>query len=739
MWLKWFPWRFIIRYLARTHGFVDPLALLAKLRRFAKPAEIAEPMELLRAGMVFHARGLINSRVIQHNLDWIWPYWIVRQFDPYDPSFIPRAFSLTHVNLTHRNWTALGWPDFGEYPIVDPRGLLTPLYDGWSLDAWIVSEGDWLVPSRSLSSKQRLELEPIPSVITVTQKEGFKLTTQASVELEAGQPVLVFSLSASSPCPAWAVLALRPYNPEGISFVHRIELAQNRRSWKVDETAVVEFDAPVERQAVSDYHHGDVALELLKRGEESRVRCEVGMATAAAMFRLEPGENRKITAKMRLASNSLSLREHAWREERSTCRLEIPNPHFKFLYDAALTTLILHTPGEVYPGPYTYRRFWFRDAAFILHALVCAGLVERAERALDRFPERQTVSGYFHSQAGEWDANGEVLWIFARFCELTGRPPKPKWHEAILRGARWILAKRLPEDGSEHAGLLPAGFSAEHLGPNDYYYWDDFWGIAGLKAAAALAQAFAPDSARAFAQGAEDFQRAVAASLKRAASRLGRPAMPAAPTRRLDAGAIGCLVAGYPLQLYPPRDPRLLDTVEFLLERCLVKGGFFQDMIHSGINPYLTLHLAQVLLRAGDKRCLDLVDTVAQLASATGQWPEAIHPHTLGGCMGDGQHVWAAAEWLLMMRNSFLREEGDALILASGIPKRWLETGQQLHFGPALTRFGTVSLSLEAKADRVQLCWQADWRQNPPKLFVHLPGQQPVAVPEQGEVSLCIS
>lgn len=215
--------------------------------------------------------------------------------------------------------------------------------------------------------------------------------------------------------------------------------------------------------------------------------------------------------------------------------------------------------------------------------------------------------------------------------------------------------------------------------------------------------------------------------------------MPAAPTRRLDAGAIGCLVAGYPLQLYPPRDPRLLDTVEFLLERCLVKGGFFQDMIHSGINPYLTLHLAQVLLRAGDKRCLDLVDTVAQLASPTGQWPEAIHPHTLGGCMGDGQHVWAAAEWLLMMRNSFLREEGDALILASGIPKRWLETGQQLHFGPALTRFGTVSLSLEAKADRVQLCWQADWRQNPPKLFVHLPGQQPVAVPEQGEVSLCIS
>ncbi|HEB78732.1 MAG TPA: hypothetical protein ENI90_09430, partial [Methylothermaceae bacterium] len=100
MWLKWFPWRFVVRYLARSHGFIDPVALLARLRDFAQPSEVGEPIELLRAGIVFHARGLINSRVIQHNLDWIWPYWIVRQFDPRDESFIPRAFSITHVNLT---------------------------------------------------------------------------------------------------------------------------------------------------------------------------------------------------------------------------------------------------------------------------------------------------------------------------------------------------------------------------------------------------------------------------------------------------------------------------------------------------------------------------------------------------------------------------------------------------------------------------------------------------------------
>ena len=85
------------------------------------------------------------------------------------------------------------------------------------------------------------------------------------------------------------------------------------------------------------------------------------------------------------------------------CRLRIPDKWFQFLYDAGLHTLILHGADDIYPGPYTYKRFWFRDAAFILNALLCAGFIERVERALDRFPDRQTSTGYFRSQDGEWD------------------------------------------------------------------------------------------------------------------------------------------------------------------------------------------------------------------------------------------------------------------------------------------------------------------------------------------------
>jgi len=171
------------------------------------------------------------------------------------------------------------------------------------------------------------------------------------------------------------------------------------------------------------------------------------------------------------------------------------------------------------------------------------------------------------------------------------------------------------------------------------------------------------------------------------------------------------------------------------MSKSFVRGGFFQDMIHSGINAYLTLHIAQVLLRRGDSRHFELMRAVADLASPTGQWPEAIHPHTLGGCMGDGQHVWAAAEWVLMLRNCFVREEDGRLILAGGIPEEWLRGERPLRFGPAPTEFGPVELSIAIEDDAAVVAWRGDWHGRAPEIEVRLSGYDPVTADAgQGEV-----
>lgn len=725
--------RHLVTRVARAYGFLDPVALLARLRGFAQTSEVGEPIELLRAGVLFHARGLVNTKAIQHNLDWVWPYWVEKQFNPHDPSFIPRAFSFSHINLTHRNWTAVGLPDVPYYPIVDPRGLVTPLYDGWSLDFWLLPEtGPALVPSKLADFDQQLHVNASVRVRSIARWPGRQIASSVELVLERDEPVCRIVVRAAGT--GELIVALRPYNPEGVSSVQSIELHDD--AWLVNGRHPVFFSRTPLAHRLSNYAEGDVALRLHEPMSAARIDCAAAMATAAAVFPVGSGPLPPLEIRVPIFDELEPRRrpriQHSppWPEALAPfARLAIADAPLQRLYDLALANVVMHTPEYPYPGPYTYKRFWFRDAVFILNALLTLGGVERTRRALHRFLPRQRHDGYFLSQEGEWDSNGEVLWFYGRFAALTGETLPGAWLESMARGARWIQRKRLPRDsGRSEAGLLPAGFSAEHLGPNDFYYWDDFWAVAGLRAAARWLGGLEPALAETCAAEAEEFLATIVRSFPHGPQRRFPGAIPASPHRRMDSGAIGSIVADYPLQLFPPGDEAMRRTADFLWEHCRFDGGFLQDMIHSGINVYLTLHLAQVRLRAGQvAHAWELIDTVARLASPTGQWPEAIHPRTGGGCMGDGQHLWAAAEWLLILRNLFVREEGDALVIGAGIQPRWLAAGET-RFGPTLTPHGPVTLRAARASEGVRVTIDARWRAAPPVRELRVPGCSPLTV-----------
>src|SRR4051812_31044113 len=206
------------------------------MRNFAQPSEVGEPVELLRAGMLFHARGLVNTKAIQNNLDWVWPYWVERQFNPADESFIPRAFSFSHINLTHRNWTAVGVPDVPYYPIVDPRGLVTPLFDGWSLDFWFVPEkGPTLLPSKMETFSQVLTTGDEIMVRSTAEWPEATLESELRLRLEAGEPHCSVTVRAPKARQGLVAVVLRPYNPEGISFVDKVAIDSTNAGWIVND------------------------------------------------------------------------------------------------------------------------------------------------------------------------------------------------------------------------------------------------------------------------------------------------------------------------------------------------------------------------------------------------------------------------------------------------------------------------------------------------------------------------
>jgi len=58
--------------------------------------------------------------------------------------------------------------------------------------------------------------------------------------------------------------------------------------------------------------------------------------------------------------------------------------------------------------------------------------------------------------------------------------------------------------------------------------------------------------------------------------------------------------------------------------------------------------------------------------------PEAIHPSTGGGTMGDGHHGWAAAEITLFLRSCMVKEENGVISLFKGNINRLVQKGKNI-------------------------------------------------------------
>jgi hypothetical protein len=730
----------------------DIVRHLSTFQRLGEHLEISPPGELLPVGARTVFRALRTRSAAQLGADWIWPYWLDRQLDPASPAFVPRGHLPFLTNVTARNWTAVGNLDSPWEAIVDPRGLVTPWFDSWSLDWWVGADDRWHLPSREVAVRQRL-VDDMPVVETAMRVPSGDVVQRVYGVRNGDDELVVVEIENQSPLPVAVALAVRPVNPEGLAVVERIDL-HDGTTVTVDGRVAMLLPRPPSRAAGSTFKEGDVASVVLRGDAGERfaaVRCQAGLASAAFVWPLPHRQTMRVALPIvpmpRTRRRGRTLRRVAgapalpaslpsaqqvangWRLHGDRgMRLELPDARLQSAVDANRRyLLLLHDGAEITPGPSTYHRFWFRDAAYMVSALDRYGYADESAAVLRSYPERQHGDGFFFSQSREWDSNGCALHAMAEHWRLH-RDASFVEHVApsVARGAEWIERKRQKRRRVDPAtaGLLPAGISAEHLGPYDFFYWDDFWGVRGLLDAGELLRAAGEASAAESAERfAASFRADVEASLERTADRLGSSAIPAGPGRRLDPGTIGSLAACWPLRLFEADDPRMAATVGVIRERFLQGDAFFQGISHTGLGTYLTLQLAFVELEAGDRRALDRLAWILDAATPTWTWPEAVHPRLAGGCMGDGHHGWAAADLLTFVRNLVVRDLPRGLALCTLVPDEWL--GQSLEVHDAPTHSGRLSFALRWHGDRPALLWELDPHDGAGQVTITAPGLDP--------------
>ncbi len=750
---------FLLRVFGRRWGISPVVAdYLAASLRLGRNSQI--PTQLIPIGLRLWSRGWLNREFFDNHADWVLPYWATHQLNPADRGYRARGFQPVFLNTAYRDWTAIGNPESEREAVVDPRALVTPQYDGWSLDTWLLVDDTLCLPSRMDVPyvEQRL-YENLPIVQTRYEPNGLRVLQEAfGAKDDEGGDWVIAATTVENPRGETRTATLftspRPFNQEGVSLVKEIGFRPGAGAAPASFWINGSLGGLIPQPDVvgcSTEEKGDVAFQIPKLDGTKEAASAAGVATGAAAFSLElkPHSSRVIASIMPMtAVKQVPAKVAAWvqPEEYANLRravtaqwrelmaqgmqIRVPDDRLQDAFEANKAYLLLLHDGDfITPGPYTYHEFWFRDAAYMLHALDQLGYHEQVAGVLKSFPLRLQKDGYFLAQEGEWDSNGQALWAWAQHTWLSGDlQPLADQYWPMLNAAHWIDYKRQGTKNpgkrvAEH-GLLPTGMSAEHLGSNDFFYWDDFWGLAGLRAMEYAATVFdKKEDAQKLAAAAQAFCADIDMSLARVADRTHAAWVPASPYRGADSAMVGNLVALYPLQLFAPDDSRITATLDELRRVAWQEDTFFHQVGHAGFGTYLALHVAGCYLHRRSTDAWPIIFWLLQHATPTYTWAEAISPQTHHGDMGDGHHGWAAADWISIVRNALLFEESKHLVITPALPLDWTHETLSLQVDKAATYFGEVGFTLAFGERTATLVLRANWREPPEYVEWNLPFQ----------------
>lgn len=741
-------------YLQRT-GRNYLLPFIEGVNHLGRPAESFFPTELFEQGVSLFLAGLNNTMAFQSNPGWVWPCWLEMQQNPKSAGFVPTGVNVVTANLTMRNWVSLGVAGSEREAMIDPVGMLTLKPFGWSILPYLHYQGELFLPPRHASSIRQMYREGrLPCVVT-----EYDLSPALSPALSWSSETMALVIDkeevisynhtvvnrSDAPLAIRFGLSIRPYNPLTFGHINKIKFKNNL--WRVNKLPGLLMMRTPDHLALGDRQTG----EPIDRGPSTYARHSVssrsGFLAGSAEYDLSlaPGESavietlglivnrgaeRKFThlPRQRIArakeEELARLREHCQRG----CTIRLPDKTLEDAFYAVKNRIHVFDDGSHFsPGTFYYHSCWIRDSVFIALAFCNLGFKDEVLAKIPQLMQLQKRDGSFSSQKGEWDGTGQILFaVLDILFRFGSRRELERWYGNLRRGWLWIekARKRSKDARAPHAGMLPAGISAEHFGPNDHYFWDNFWSLAGMAMLKKGAELLGKDSdAWVIHESFEEYRVDVQDAMSHAMEQSGGAALPPSPYRKVDTASIGTLVAISPLDLFSRHDSWVAPTVEALCAGNLIDGLFFQSIIHTGFNTYLSLQLARVLLCQGDKRCHHIVDAVLKLGRGVHAWPEAAHPITKGGCMGDGDHGWAAAEFINVIRNLFVMEEGGRLVLAKGMRPAWIMSGRVMAIAGASSRYGTLSWELKAQGNRLHLAYSLKRQglQHPAPLIFCLP------------------
>ncbi len=347
-----------------------------------------------------------------------------------------------------------------------------------------------------------------------------------------------------------------------------------------------------------------------------------------------------------------------------------------------------------------YNAFWLRDAAFISDSFDLAGLSDLAGQDLEFFPSFQQADGLFNSQSQQYDGLGEALWALGHHAAFThDRRFAAQMLDPLERAVGWLERER----ASDRLGLMPYSVRTDNELVTGHITGDDFMAADGLRESLAVAQLLGRgDLVQRWRADLSAFASDLSAQLSRSEAATGGWIPPA-----LEANGgqdWGNLWAAYPEPFLPAGAPAVTATLRHAIAH--FREGVSTYLNDSVIHGYLAFRVFETELLRGE-----------QAAVVNGLYAELAHTTATNGgfelaagrvILDDlAPHGWFAAEYVALLRNMLVREDGATVVVMGAVPPRWLLPGQRIAVTRAPTSRGRLTYTLRAASGGAVLTWRS--------------------------------
>ncbi len=408
-----------------------------------------------------------------------------------------------------------------------------------------------------------------------------------------------------------------------------------------------------------------------------------------------------------------------WRSKLNHIKFNLPESADKIINTirSNLAYILINKDKDgTQPGSRSYERSWIRDGSLTSSALLKCGIVEEVKKFIKWYSSHQFESGKVPcvvdfrgpDPVPENDSHGQLIYLIKEYFNftkdtlfLTSMNGHVKSTVAFMQ--KLISQRSTPEFTRDtlkpYFGLLPESISHEGYSSRPMHsYWDDFFGLKGLKDAAEIQKILGEQKSYIeFAAIRDEVRKNLYNSISLAIKKENIDYLPGC-VELGDFDATSTTVALSPCnELKNLPQPFTKNTFEKYY-------GYFKqrrDGIIDWINytPYENRLIGSFIFLDQPEKAHELIDFFIKDQKPAGwnHWAEVVwNNDRYPGFIGDMPHTWVGSDFINAIRSLFVYENeyDSSLVIGSALYQDWIDAPSGMSVEKLPTYYGDLSYSI---------------------------------------------